>query len=90
MADVEALELQIKGNASGAKRSIDNLCKTLDKLEKATAGGCGLSKISNEMKKLQQYSSGMSSATKEMQKVSLGLSEVAREMRQFGTVTNAM
>ena len=90
MVDVESLELQIKGNASGATKSINALIKTLEKLEKATAGGCGLSAISNEMQKLQQYSSGMSTATKEMQKVSLGLAQVAKEMQKFGNVTSAM
>ena len=64
MADVESLELQIKGNASGATRSINTLIKTLDKLEQATAGGCGLSSVSKEMKKLNNINLGLSSSTK--------------------------
>ena len=64
MADVESLELQIKGNASGATRSINTLIKTLDKLEQATAGGCGLSSVSKEMKKLNNINIGLSSSTK--------------------------
>ena len=59
MADVESLELQIKGNASGATRSLNTLIKTLEKLEKATAGGCGLSKVSKEMKKFQNVNIGV-------------------------------
>lgn len=75
MADVESLELQIKGNASGAKRSIDNLCKTLEKLEKATAGGCGLSKISTELQKIQQINTGIADTTKDLQKVSQAMNK---------------
>ena len=62
MADVESLELQIKGNARGATRSINTLIETLEKLERATAGGAGLSAVSNEMKKLQNISIGLSSS----------------------------
>ncbi len=62
MADVESLELQIKGNASGATRSINTLIKTLEKLEKATAGGCGLSAVTKEMDKLKNVNIGLSSS----------------------------
>ena len=62
MADVESLELQIKGNASGATRSINTLIKTLEKLEKATAGGCGLSAVTKEMGKLKNVNIGLSSS----------------------------
>jgi hypothetical protein len=62
MADVESLELQITGNATGAAKSIDTLIKTLDKLENATAGGCGLSAVSKEMKKLQNLNIGLSAS----------------------------
>ena len=64
MADVESLELQIKGNVSGATKSINTLIKTLDKLEQATAGGCGLSSVSKEMKKLNNINIGLSSSTR--------------------------
>jgi hypothetical protein len=63
MADVESLELQIKGNASGATRSINTLIKTLEKLEKATAGGCGLSAVTKEMGKLKNVNIGLSSSS---------------------------
>lgn len=68
MADVESLELQIKGNASGATRSINALIKTLDKLEQATAGGCGLGAVSKEMGKLQNISIGLSASNKSSSK----------------------
>lgn len=62
MADVESLELQIKGNASGATRSLNTLIKTLEKLEKATAGGCGLSAVTKEMEKMGKVSPKVSSS----------------------------
>lgn len=52
MADVESLELQITGNAKSAQKSIDTLIETLEKLKKATAGACGLDKVTGEMSKL--------------------------------------
>lgn len=62
MADIESLELQIKGNASGAKRSLDNLITTLEKLEKATADGCGLSAVAKSLEKVAKSSSRVKSA----------------------------
>lgn len=69
MADIESLELQITGNAKSAMKSIDALCKTLDKLKTATAGACGLgkvtdemSKLSGEMSKIKNINIGLSSA----------------------------
>jgi hypothetical protein len=64
MADVESLELQIKGNASGATRSLNTLISTLEKLEKATAGGCGLSSVTREMDRLKNVSIGLSSSNR--------------------------
>lgn len=64
MADIESLELQVKGNASGATKSINNLCKTLDKLEKATAGGCGLDALAKKMKKLQNVNIGLNASVR--------------------------
>ena len=61
-ADIEALELQIKGNASGATKSLNTLIKTLEKLEKAVSGGCGLSSLTGEMEKLKDVNIGLSSA----------------------------
>ena len=90
MADVESLELQIKGNASGATKSINTLIKTLEKLETATAGGCGLSAVSKEMQKIQSIGLGMSAASKEMRNVADGLSGVAKEMQKFGFLTREM
>ena len=62
MADVESLELQIKGNASGATRSLNTLIKTLEKLEEVTESGCGLSAVTKELKKLQNVNIGLNSS----------------------------
>ena len=64
MADVESLELQIKGDASEATQSLDTLIETLKKLEKATAGGCGLSAVTKEMGKLKNVNIGLSSTNR--------------------------
>ena len=62
MADIESLELQIKGNASGANRSLKNLIDTLEKLERATAGGCGLSSVSKALDKVAKSGGRVKSA----------------------------
>jgi hypothetical protein len=67
MADVESLELQIKGNAKSAQKSIDTLIETLNKLKTATAGACGLGKVTGEMEKL-------SSQMDKIKKINIGLS----------------
>lgn len=69
MADVESLELQIKGNAKSAQKSIETLIETLNKLRAATSGACGLDKVTGEMSKL---SSGMD----KVKNINLGLSAV--------------
>jgi phage-related protein len=64
MADVESLELQLTGDASKAKQSIDTLIDSLKELEKATAGGCGLSAVTKELGKMKNVNIGLSSSTK--------------------------
>lgn len=66
MADVESLELQIKGNAKSAQKSIDALIETLNKLKTATTGACGLDKVTGEMSKL-------SSEMSKIKKINIGL-----------------
>ena len=63
MADVESLELQITGDVQKAKKSINSLIGTLDKLKKATSGGCGLGAVSKELGKFSNTSIKFSSAT---------------------------
>ena len=51
-AELQSLELKIKGNASGATKSLNALITTLEKLDKATAGGCGLSAVADGLNKV--------------------------------------
>ena len=55
MPDVDALELQITGDATSAKKSIDELIKSLNKLKQATSGGCGLSAVATGLKEVSKY-----------------------------------
>lgn len=67
MAGVESLELQIKGNAKSAEKSINALIETLNRLKKATTGACGLDKVTGEMTK-------MSTQMSKIKNLNLGLS----------------
>ena len=64
MADVElqSLELKVKGNAGGATKSLNALIKTLEKLDKATAGGCGLDAVAKGLAKVDKASSKVSAS----------------------------
>ena len=81
MADVESLELKIKANSKSAQDSIDKLIGTLDRLKKATAGACGLDKVTGEMSKL-------SSEMGKIKSINIGLSAVnnksAKSFSLFG------
>ena len=60
-ADIESLELQITGNAQSAKKSIEDLITTLDRLKQATSSGAGLGNVTNELKKFKNVNIGLSS-----------------------------
>ena len=62
MADVESLELQIVGDARSAEQSINSLINTLERLNKATSGGCGLNAVANGMNKVSSASSSTASS----------------------------
>ena len=82
MADVESLELQIKGNAKSAEKSINALIATLDKLKQATAGACGLGNVSDKMGELADKMS-------KIKKINLGLpaanNKSAKSFSLFGS-----
>lgn len=84
MADVESLELQIKGNASGATKSINTLIKTLEKLEKATANGAGLTAVATAMQQLGNSSAQIVSA---MQQLGGASAQIASAMQQVANAT---
>lgn len=62
MASVEALELQIIGNAQNAQKSLDALIKTLERLKAATKGGCGLNDVAKGMDKVSKSSTSMTTS----------------------------
>ena len=62
-ADIESLELQITGDVQKAQKSINSLITTLDKLKKATEGGCGLGAVSKELDKIKDTNIKFSSST---------------------------
>lgn len=57
MADVESLVLKIDSDATKAKQKLDALIETLDRLKKATSGGCGLPDVSTGMEKVDKNGS---------------------------------
>ena len=63
MADIESLELQITADVSKAEKSINSLINTLERLKKATGGGCGLGSVSKEMTNVGKTSPKFSSST---------------------------
>ena len=79
MADVESLQLQITGNVKKAEKSINSLIDTLDKLKQATAGGCGLGAVSQELGKINNTNIKFSSSTGNSAKslANLGVKAVA-------------
>lgn len=98
MANVESLELQIKGNAKSAEKSINALISTLDRLKKATGDGCGLgkvtgemSKMSEEMGKIKKLNIGLSSSNKTASKsFSLFSSKALKGALSLHAITNAV
>ena len=72
MAEVESLELKIKGSSKSAEKSINALIDTLEKLKKATAGACGLDQVTSEMGKL-------SSEMSKIKNLNLGLPSVNKK-----------
>lgn len=63
-ADVESLVLQITGDSKSAIDSLDTLISTLERLKKATEGGCGLSAVTKEIGNLANANTKMSSSNK--------------------------
>jgi phage-related protein len=63
-ADVESLVLQITGDTKSATDGLNTLIDTLDRLKKATEGGCGLSAVTNEIGNLANANTKMSSSNK--------------------------
>ena len=93
MADVESLTLQITGDATKAKKSLDDLIKTLERLKTVTKGGCGLSSVSNEMKKIESGNHGVSTSNTKSAKsfVNLGtkVGAAALALKKAGKIVSS-
>lgn len=93
MANVESLELQITGDATRAKKSIDDLIASLNKLKQATKGGCGLSSVSKEMQKVDNSGKSVSTTNTKSAKsfVNLGakVTAAALAIKKAGQVVSS-
>lgn len=78
MADVEALELQITGDAQSAERSIDSLIETLGRLKTAAQGGSGLRAVANPLQKISRAVDTLSGSGQKLKDLAGGLSAVSK------------
>ena len=53
-AELQSLQLKVTSNAKSAKKGLDALVDTLEKVEKATAGGCGLGSVASGLEKVDK------------------------------------
>lgn len=73
MADVEALELQITGDARSAEQSIDSLIETLGRLKTAAQGGSGLRAVANPLQKISNAVNTLSGSGQKLKDLASGL-----------------
>ncbi len=78
MADVEALELQITGDARSAEQSIDSLIETLGRLKIAAQGGSGLRAVANPLQKISNAVNTLSGSGQKLKDLASGLSAVSK------------
>lgn len=63
-AELQSLELKVTSNAKSAKKGLDALVDTLEKVEKATAGGCGLGSVASGLDKVDKANSKVSASNR--------------------------
>lgn len=89
-AKVQSIELQIKGQAKGAKKSLDDLIETLGKLKQATKGGCGLSAVAEGLEKVRSSGNGISApndkSAKSFIKLGAKITTAAVSLKKAGKV----
>ena len=78
MADVEALELQITGDARSAEQSIDSLIETLGRLKTAASGGSGLRAVANPLQKISNAVNTLSGSGQKLKDLASGLTAVGK------------
>jgi hypothetical protein len=78
MPDVEALQLQIVGDAKSAEQSINSLIGTLDRLQKAVSGGSGLRAISTPLKNISSAVTALDGAAgQKLENLAKGLTAIS-------------
>lgn len=87
MADVEALELQITGDARSAEQSIDSLIETLGRLKTAVQGGSGLRAVANPLQKISNAVNSMGGAGQKLKDLAAGMSALSK-VSNFKISTN--
>lgn len=60
---IDSLEIQVAASSKSAESSLNGLIATLGKLKTVTAGGCGLSAVAKQMKKVADSSGSVSSSS---------------------------
>ena len=63
-AELESLKLKVTGDAKTATASLDALANTLEKIGKATAGGCGLGSVASGLEKVDKANSKVSASNR--------------------------
>ncbi len=77
MTDVEALELQVTGDAQSAERSIDSLIETLGRLKIAAQGGSGLRAVANPLQKISNAVNTLSGSGQKLKDLAGGLTALS-------------
>ena len=77
MADVEALQLRIVGDATSAEQSINSLIGTLDRLQNAVKGGSGLNSLSTSLQKISTAVNSLGGAGQKLTDLANGLAAVS-------------
>ena len=82
---IESLELEITSNSQGAKRGINALVKSLDKLRSATSDGAGLSNVNTQ---LSDINKALSPASTTMKKFSDSLKSASSSANKLNESNN--
>ena len=72
MPDMDTISIKVTGESAGVSRSLNTLIKKLESLRKQTSDGAGLSRVSNDLAKLQQQLNGTNNAMNRLAKIGGG------------------
>ena len=77
MPDLEALRLQIVGDAKSAEQSINSLIDTLGRLQNAVKGGSGLNSVANALQKINTAVNSLGGSGQKLQDLAKGLTAIS-------------